>query len=65
MFSSCRENEYGTVDLTLPDDSTNIVVDAKYTYNHPCAMYSQDDFDRVKTELDNGTAPDAVRSAHL
>ncbi len=64
MFSSCRENEYGTVDLTLPDDTTNTVVDAKYTYNHPCAMYSQDDFDRVKTELDNGTAPDAVKKAY-
>lgn len=27
-------------------------------------MYSQDDFDRVKSSLDNGTAPDAVKKAY-
>lgn len=58
--SSCRENEYGTVDLTPKEDETPSV-DATYTFNHPCAMYSQSDFDRVKTSLDNGTAPAEVQ----
>lgn len=33
---------------------------SEYVYNHPCAMYSQADFIRVKTMLDSGTAPQAV-----
>lgn len=60
--TSCRENEYGTVDLTPKAD--NNTVNATYTYSHPCAMFSQDDFDRVKSNLDNGTAPDAVKKAY-
>ena len=62
LFTSCRENEYGTVDLTPKADTTT--VNATYNYAHPCAMYSQDDFDRVKSSLDNGTAPDAVKKAY-
>lgn len=61
--TSCRENEYGTVDLTI-SDSTYVPVSATYSFNHPCAMYSQSDFERVKTSLDNGTAPDAVKKAY-
>ena len=34
---------------------------AKYAFPHPCAMYSADDFKRVKTSLDDGTAPDKVK----
>ena len=33
----------------------------KYSFPHPCAMYSADDFSRVKASLDAGTAPDAVK----
>lgn len=62
LSTSCRENEYGTVDLTPRKDSTTI--NATYTYQHPCAMYSQDDFDRVKTSLTDGSAPEAVKKAY-
>ncbi len=57
---SCRENEYGEVDLT-PKEDTTPSVEGNYTFSHPCAMYSQADFDRVKTSLDNGTAPAEVQ----
>lgn len=58
-MASCQENEYGVVDLTPVDKEVD--VDGLYTYNHPCAMYSQDDFDYVKSSLENGTAPAAVK----
>ena len=58
--TSCRENEFGTVDLTMPEDVYE-PVEAQYTYNHPCAMYNQADFDRVKAMLDDGSAPQAVK----
>ncbi len=59
LTSSCQENEHGTVDLSLPEKPS--VVEAKYTYNHPSAMYSDVDFDRVKAMLDDGTAPQSVK----
>lgn len=60
--TSCRENEFGTVDLTMPDDKeTYTPVAAQYVYNHPCAMFGQADFDRVKQSLDDNTAPQAVK----
>lgn len=50
--TSCRENEFGTVDLTMPDaEEIYTPVAAQYTYSHPCAMYSQADFDKVKKAL--------------
>lgn len=58
--TSCRENEFGTVDLTIPEEVYQPVA-AQYTYNHPSALYAQADFDRVKKMLDNGTAPQAVK----
>lgn len=61
---ACRENEFGTVDLTMPESDPEeeyVPVNAQYTYNHPCAMYNQADFERVKTMLDDGTAPEAVK----
>ncbi|MCD7815215.1 MAG: alginate lyase family protein [Bacteroides sp.] len=61
-MSSCRENEFGVVDLTMPDDDTiEEPVEAVYSYVHPCAMYSESDFSRVKSLLDAGTAPQAVK----
>ena len=57
-LSSCYKNEYGVVDLTMPEDN---ITEQKYVYNHPCAMYNEADFTRVKTMLDNGTAPEAVK----
>ena len=57
--TSCRENEFGVVDLTLPE-GVYVPVEAEYTYNHPCAMFNQADFDRVKKMLNDGTAPQKV-----
>lgn len=57
LLSSCRENAFGTVDLTLPEEPET----TPYVYNHPSLMYSQADFDRVKQMLDEGTAPAPVK----
>lgn len=59
VLASCHKNEFGTVDLTLPGDVWK-PVEAQYNYAHPCAMYSEEDFTRVKSMLDAGTAPQAV-----
>ena len=58
--TSCRENEFGEVDLDIPEDSYT-PVDAKYVFASHCAMFSDDDFARVKKSLDDGTAPQAVK----
>ncbi len=63
-----------TCDITLTSDNPDkafpgekamemytVRQQAKYASPHPCAMYSAADFKRVKTSLDNGTAPDAVK----
>ena len=61
--TSCRENEFGSVDLTMPDTpNTTPDVNATYTFNHPCAMYTADDFVRVKTELDGNTIPEVTQA---
>ena len=60
--TSCRENEFGTVDLTMPNgEEIYTPIAAQYTYNHPCAMFNQADFDRVKKGLDDSTAPQVVK----
>lgn len=60
-FTACSsEIEDGTTDI----DSWPIPyepVEARYTYTHPCAMFNDADFSRVKTLLDDGTAPQAVK----
>ena len=58
-MTSCQENEYGVVDLTPVERYTP--VDGQYTYNHPCVLYNQADFDRVKNSLADGSAPQAVK----
>ena len=61
--TSCRENEFGSVDLTMPDTpNTTPDVDATYTFSHPCAMYTADDFVRVKAELDGNTIPEVTQA---
>ena len=60
--TSCRENEFGSVDLTMPTTPTTPNVDATYTFNHPCAMYTADDFARVKAELDGNTIPEVTQA---
>ncbi|NMA72956.1 MAG: cell wall anchor protein [Bacteroidales bacterium] len=56
---SCQENEHGVIDLTMPEDPE--VPIAQYVYNHPCAMFNEADFVRVKKMLEDGTAPEAVK----
>ncbi len=60
--ASCRENEFGTVDLTLPDTPSEPDVNAQYTYNHPCAMYTAADFSRVKEELSTGSLTEVTQA---
>lgn len=60
--TSCRENEFGQVDLTMPDTPTDPDVNATYTFNHPCAMYTAADFNRVKQEIAEGTLTDVKKA---
>lgn len=60
--TSCRENVFGTVDLTMPETPTDPDVSATYTFNHPCAMYTADDFARVKAELEGNTLPEVTQA---
>ena len=60
--TSCMENEFGSVDLTMPETPTTPDVNATYTFNHPCAMYTSEDFARVKTELDGNTIPEVSQA---
>ena len=60
--TSCRENEFGTVDLTMPETPTDPDVDATYTFSHPCAMYTAADFTRVKQEISEGTLTDVKKA---
>ncbi len=57
LFPSCQSNEYGTVDLSgyEPETTDSLV------YNHPCALYTAEDFARVKAELASGSVPDVVK----
>ena len=59
--TSCQENEFGTIDLTMPEE-VYVPIQAEYTYEHPCAMFNQTDFNRVKTSLDEETAQRVVRA---
>lgn len=59
--TACQENEYGVVDLT-PNKEVQPVTGV-YTYKHPCAMYDNADFDRVKKSLEDASAPEDVKLA--
>lgn len=64
--TSCLENEFGTVDLDLPgqeegEEEYYEPVKAAYRFNHPCVMFAEEDFDRVRAGLENGSAPQAVK----
>ncbi len=56
--SSCQENEYGSVDLSGYQPS--VKPSEGIVYNHPIALYTKDDFARVKASLAEGTAPAEV-----
>jgi hypothetical protein len=59
--TSCRENEFGEVDLTMPEEKY-VPVAANYSYaGGHCAMFTDADFQRVKASLDNGSAPQPVK----
>ena len=61
LLSSCQENEWGEVDLTMPEEKYE-PVSGTYNFQTRCAMWSDADFTRVKTALDNGSAAAAVKS---
>lgn len=52
--ASCRENEYGTVDLS--GYQPEVKPEEGLVYDHPIALYTKADFERVKASLANGTA---------
>ena len=56
--TACQENEYGTVDLS---DYVKPEVPDEMTWNHPCTMYTAEDFARVKAAISSGTAPQVVK----
>lgn len=62
MATACQSNEYGTVNLDIDNiDTTNTKTDI--VFQHPTALYSANDFSRVKAALSGNTAPDAVKKA--
>ena len=59
--TSCRENEFGEVDLDIPEE-VYVPVSANYSFaGGHCAMFTDADFTRVKQSLDNGSAPQVVK----
>lgn len=60
-FTACSsEIEDGTTDIDswpMPYEEVN----ADYAFTHPCAMFNDADFTRVKTMLEDGSAPQAVK----
>ncbi|MBQ9669046.1 MAG: alginate lyase family protein [Prevotella sp.] len=58
--ASCRENEYGTVDLTMPENQYTPIA-ADFSYSGVTGLYTTADFQRVRQALANGTAPAAVQ----
>lgn len=60
-FTACSsEIEDGTTDIDswpMPYEEVN----ADYTFTHPCAMFNDADFTRVKTMLNDGSAPQPVK----
>lgn len=55
--TACQENKYGTVDLSgyQPEPEVKII------YEHPCALYTKADFERVKAGLLGGSLPQACK----
>ena len=49
--TACQKNDYGTVDLSKYTPEPEV----KFTYNHPCALYSAADFARVKAAIAAGS----------
>ena len=50
-LTACQENENGTIDLSGYQPEPEVTL----TYNHPCALYSAADFQRVKAAIAAGT----------
>ena len=49
--TACQKNDYGTVDLSKYTPEPEV----KFTYKHPCALYSAADFARVKAAIAAGS----------
>ena len=62
--TSCMKNEYGTVDLTMPENPEGpgyVPISATYNFDGVMGLYTTADFARVKASLNNGSAPAAVK----
>lgn len=62
LLASCQKNETGKIDLTPKEEKGEEDVEATYSFSHPCAMYTEEDFSRVREELSSGSVP-AVTAA--
>lgn len=60
-ITSCQSNEKGEIDLPLPEPKPDPVPEAAFVFNHPCALYTGEDFARVRKSLEDGTAPQPVK----
>ena len=58
--TSCRENEWGEMDLGIKEDVYQ-EVKGTYTFANHVALFTDADFARVKASLENGSAPQAVK----
>lgn len=65
LTTACQVNEYG--DMSGIVDEWNKIkpqpIDT-LTFSHPCALYTQADFDRVSRSLMTGSAPQAVKDEY-
>ncbi len=62
VLTACHQNNYG--DMSGIVDKWNEVKPQSIdtlVFRHPCALYTQVDFDRVKRSLVNGSAPQPVK----
>ena len=59
---SCQVNEHGDMsDIVERWDKVKPQPIDTLVFTHPCALYTQADFDRVTRSLENGSAPAAVQ----
>lgn len=61
LQTSCRENEYGTVDLTPKKENGYININATYICSNAAGLYTAADIQRVKQALANNTAKSEVQ----
>lgn len=55
--TSCQDNPYGTVDLSDYDPTPQVDLN----FQHPCALYTKAEFERVRASIADGSAPQVVK----